>query len=89
MSASPVVVILVVGLTPSMLGPDTPHLSALAKDGFAAPLEPVLPAVTCSAQASLLTGVLPREHGIVANGWYFRDLAEVLFWRQSNTLVTH
>jgi predicted AlkP superfamily pyrophosphatase or phosphodiesterase len=88
-SESPVVVILVVGLTPSMLGPDTPHLSALAKDGFAAPLEPVLPAVTCSAQASLLTGVLPREHGIVANGWYFRDLAEVLFWRQSNQLVAH
>jgi predicted AlkP superfamily pyrophosphatase or phosphodiesterase len=47
----------------------------------------VLPAVTCSAQATLLTGSLPREHGIVANGWYWRDLAEVLFWRQSNPLV--
>ncbi|HMJ14372.1 MAG TPA: alkaline phosphatase family protein [Polyangiaceae bacterium] len=89
MSTSPVVVILVVGLTPSMLGPNTPHLTALAKDGFSAPLEPVLPAVTCSAQATLLTGELPRQHGIVANGWYFRELAEVLFWRQSNRLVTH
>ena len=47
----------------------------------------VLPAVTCSAQSTLLTGLLPREHGIVGNGWYFRDLAEVLFWRQSNHLV--
>lgn len=83
---APVVVILVVGLTPSLLA-DAPHCAALAKDGFMAPLEPVLPAVTCSAQASMLTGVLPREHGIVANGWYFRDLSEVLFWRQSNRLV--
>src|SRR5262249_13980319 len=47
----------------------------------------VLPAVTCSAQATLLTGLLPREHGIVANGWYFRDTAEVRFWLQSNHLV--
>jgi predicted AlkP superfamily pyrophosphatase or phosphodiesterase len=82
-----VVVILVVGLTPSMLGPDAPHLRALANDGFMAKLTPVLPAVTCSAQASMLTGTLPREHGIVANGWYFRELSEILFWRQSNRLI--
>ena len=29
----------------------------------------------------------PARHGIVANGWYDRDLAEVHFWRQSNHLV--
>ena len=85
--SAPVVVIDIVGLTPSLVGADTPHLSALARDGFLAPLSPVLPAVTCTAQASMLTGKLPREHGIVANGWYFRDLAEVWFWRQSNHLV--
>jgi predicted AlkP superfamily pyrophosphatase or phosphodiesterase len=34
-----------------------------------------------------LTGLLPRDHGIVGNGWYFRDLAEVWLWRQSNRLV--
>jgi predicted AlkP superfamily pyrophosphatase or phosphodiesterase len=34
-----------------------------------------------------VTGALPREHGIVANGWYFRDLSEVWLWRQSNRLV--
>ena len=44
-------------------------------------------AVTCSAQATFLTGTLPREHGIVGNGWYFRDLAQGMFWRQSNQLV--
>lgn len=77
----------VVGLTPALLGVHTPKLSALANDGFLAPLRPVFPAVTCTAQASMLTGTLPREHGVVANGWYFRDMAEVFFWRQSNRIV--
>ncbi|HEX5444963.1 MAG TPA: nucleotide pyrophosphatase/phosphodiesterase family protein [Pirellulales bacterium] len=83
----PLVVIDVVGLTLDHIGDHTPNIARLARDGFARPLGTVLPAVTCSAQATLLTGVLPREHGIVANGWYFRDLAEVWFWRQSNHLV--
>jgi predicted AlkP superfamily pyrophosphatase or phosphodiesterase len=87
LSEQRVVVVLVVGLTRSLLGPDTPHLRALANEGFSAPITPVLPAVTCSAQATMLTGSLPRQHGIVANGWYFRDLSEVLLWRQSNRLV--
>lgn len=78
----------VVGLTHEHLGPHTPHLTALAAEGFARPMGTVLPAVTCSAQSTLLTGTLPREHGIVANGWYFRDLSEVWLWRQSNRLVS-
>jgi len=80
-------VIDVVGLTRRQLGDDAPNLKALAADGFAAPIEPVLPAVTCSAQATYLTGRLPAEHGVVANGWYWRDRAEVAFWKQSNALV--
>ena len=84
----PLVVINVVGLTHEMLGPDTPHLSRLASDGFSRPLGTVLPAVTCTAQSTLLTGELHSGHGIVANGWYFRDLAEVMFWKQSNHLVS-
>lgn len=83
----PLVVINVVGLTYDMLGPDTPCLSELRQDGFARPMGTVLPAVTCSAQASLETGLLPAQHGIVANGWYFRDLSEVWLWRQSNRLM--
>jgi predicted AlkP superfamily pyrophosphatase or phosphodiesterase len=85
--SAPLVVIDVVGLTPSLIGPDTPHFSSLALDGFRASLDPVLPAVTCTAQATMLTGSPPREHGVVGNGWYFRDQAEVLFWRQANRLV--
>ena len=83
----PLVVINVVGLTHDMLSTNTPHISRLAEEGFARPMGTVLPAVTCAAQSSLLTGVAPREHGIVGNGWYFRDLAEVGFWKQSNHLV--
>lgn len=83
----PLVVIDVVGLTLEHLGPQTPNISRLAQDGFARTMDAVLPAVTCSAQSTMLTGLMPREHGIVGNGWYFRELAEVFFWRQSNHLV--
>jgi predicted AlkP superfamily pyrophosphatase or phosphodiesterase len=83
----PLLLLNVVGLTHDMIGGNTPHLKRLADEGFARPMGTVLPAVTCSAQSTILTGTLPREHGIVANGWYFRDLAEVWLWRQSNRLV--
>ena len=80
-------VILVVGLSPSLVGEHTPHLKRLADQGGQRPLTTVLPAVTCSAQSSLVTGLPPSGHGAVANGWYFRDLSEVWLWRQSNRLV--
>ncbi len=76
----------VVGLTADLL-PHAPAISRLAARGMR-PLVPVLPAVTCSVQASMLTGHLPSGHGCVANGWYDRDLSEILFWKQSNRLVT-
>src|SRR5437773_3166327 len=77
----------VVGLTPASIGDATPNLSRLAREGAMAPLESPFPALTCPAQASLLTGKLPREHGIVGNGWFFRDTQEVALWRQSHRLV--
>lgn len=83
----PVVVLNVVGLAARFIGEHTPNLRRLADRGAMRPLATVLPAVTCTAQTTLLTGALPRDHGIVANGWYFRDLAEIMFWRQSNHLV--
>jgi len=82
------VVIDIVGLTPELIGDHTPHLRAFAQDGAMRPMETVFPAVTCSVQASLTTGLMPRDHGIVGNGWYARDLAEVMFWKQSNHLVS-
>ena len=77
----------VVGLTPALLGEHTPHLRALAARGAQRHLTTVTPAVTCTVQSTFTTGIMPRDHGCVANGWYFRELAEVWFWRQSNRLV--
>ncbi len=80
------VVLNVVGLTRALLGGSrTPHLNTLLATSV--PILTITPAVTCSVQATYLTGRLPASHGIVGNGWYFRDLGEVLFWRQSNRLV--
>ena len=78
------VVLDVVGLTPALLA----HMPLLAKAcAHTARLDPVLPAVTCTVQASILTGALPREHGIVGNGRYLRDLGDVLLWRQHPALM--
>ncbi|MGK0358201.1 MAG: putative AlkP superfamily pyrophosphatase or phosphodiesterase [Bradymonadia bacterium] len=79
-------VVNIVGLTPELLA-YTPRIAAVAKGGFQATLSPSLPAVTTTSQSTMLTGRMPRDHGAVANGWYFRDLAEVWLWRQSNHLV--
>jgi len=80
------VVLNAVGLTRNLLGgPLTPRLNEFLP--AAVPIRAVTPAVTCSAQATYLTGKLPAEHGIVGNGWFSRELGEVLFWKQSNRLI--
>ncbi len=76
----------VVGLRPCDLD-QAPRIRELSREGFMAPMETVFPALTCSVQATWLTGLHPNQHGIVANGWYFRDLAQVMFWRQANQLI--
>lgn len=81
------VVINVVGLTERCLGAHTPCLSAFRASAGLCHLTPPLPAVTTTAQASMLTGVRADAHGIVGNGWYDREQAEVQFWKQSNRLV--
>jgi predicted AlkP superfamily pyrophosphatase or phosphodiesterase len=70
-----------------LLGAHAPNLQRLAARGGMRALDTVTPAVTTTVQSTFVTGALPREHGIVANGWYFRDLSEVWLWRQSNRLV--
>ncbi len=88
--AHPTAVILVVGLNQSLIGGRCPRISAFANDGVVRRVRPVLPAVTCSVQASMLTGRAPGGpggHGVVANGYYHRELNEVHFWKQSNRLV--
>ena len=80
-----VCVINVVGLTPELLE----HAPNIRQLGTASPWTAPYPAVTCTAQATMLTGLPPREHGIVGNGWYFRDTSEIRFWQQSNSLIQH
>ena len=80
------VVLNVVGLTKKLIGEHTPFIKSFMEKGESASIEPVLPAVTCTSQTTYLTGKWPSEHGIVGNGWYFKDECEVKFWRQSNKL---
>lgn len=87
MSANKTVVLNVVGLTEDRIGEHTPFLSRYLEEAELRPVGSMLPAVTCSVQATYLTGRTPSEHGIVGNGWYFRDMDEIKFWRQSNRLI--
>jgi predicted AlkP superfamily pyrophosphatase or phosphodiesterase len=91
-----VCIINVVGLTPKLLR-HVPTLRDLAGNPDAdqlsgggpcfQPWTSPLPAVTATSQATMLTGLPPRDHGIVANGWFYRDTQEIRFWQQARSLV--
>jgi predicted AlkP superfamily pyrophosphatase or phosphodiesterase len=86
MEVQPLILINAVGLTRRLLA-HAPRLGPLAQTGWVRSLKEVVPAVTCTAQASILTGRSPQEHGIVGNGWLFRETGEIRFWQQSNALI--
>jgi predicted AlkP superfamily pyrophosphatase or phosphodiesterase len=80
-------VIDIVGLSESLLGPHTPFLTNFAAQHGRQSWQPEFPAVTCTAQSSIVSGTSPEQHGCVGNGWYDRESAEVRFWKQSNHIV--
>ncbi len=82
----PVLLLDIVGLTAQSLR-DMPNLSRLAAGGWSSELATVLPAVTCTVQSTMLTGLPPSEQGIVGNCRYFRELGEEFLWRQHNKMV--
>lgn len=82
-----VLVLNIVALSKNLIGDDTPFINSLIKKGHLGIINHTDPAVTCSVQSSLLTGSKVSEHGIVGNGWYNRELSEIMFWKQSNHLV--
>lgn len=87
--AQRVCVLNVVALSPNLIGEATPRIKDFARrTGGVRTLRPPLPAVTCTAQSTMLTGLRPAAHGIVGNGWHDRTLGEVQFWKQSNGLVS-
>ena len=79
----------IAGLSASAVGAETPNLQQLAKSGGGIiAVQPPVPALTCTSQATLLTGTPPADHGVVANGWYFRELSQILNWQRSANLMT-
>ncbi|MGE0757122.1 MAG: alkaline phosphatase family protein, partial [Pirellulaceae bacterium] len=64
-----------------------PALAALARGGNRVRLQPSFPCVTWPVQANMLTGRLPREHGVIANGFYWRDRQQVEMWTAWNDKI--
>lgn len=64
-----------------------PKLRELMAGGGLAELTPSFPCVTCSVQANMTTGRGPGEHGIVANGFYWREKRRVEMWTAPNDCV--
>ncbi|MEQ8789286.1 MAG: alkaline phosphatase family protein [Pirellulaceae bacterium] len=74
---------------PGLRGKDLarmPNLAAVVGGG-AATLTTSFPAVTWPAQANMLTGKLPDEHGVVANGFYWRESRQVEMWTAWNEKI--
>ena len=64
-----------------------PNLKSLVADGDQAPLVPSFPAVTWPVQTNMLTGELPSSHGVVANGFYWRETHKVEMWTAWNEVI--
>src|SRR5262245_42588955 len=64
-----------------------PTLARLAASGDQMSLVPSFPCVTCPVQANMTTGTTPKDHGVVANGFYWRDKHEVEMWTAWNDCI--
>lgn len=64
-----------------------PNLCALTQSGCQSRLVHSFPAVTWPSQANMLTGKLPDEHGVIANGFFWRDENRVEMWTAWNEKI--
>ncbi|HZZ29862.1 MAG TPA: alkaline phosphatase family protein, partial [Pirellulales bacterium] len=64
-----------------------PRLRELTRNGEQAVLTPSFPCVTCPVQANMTTGKLPSQHGVIANGFYWRDKQQVEMWTAWNDCI--
>lgn len=81
-----VILLSIPGLRPQDLAA-MPKLSSLMAGGDRTQLVPSFPAVTWPVQANMLTGQLPRQHGVVANGFYWRERREIEMWTAWNDKI--
>jgi predicted AlkP superfamily pyrophosphatase or phosphodiesterase len=64
-----------------------PKLQKLVAGGTRSALSNNFPAVTWPAQANMLTGKLPDNHGVIANGFYWREEQKVEMWTAWNKTI--
>ncbi len=64
-----------------------PNLKKIADAGDAKPLSASFPCVTCPVQANMTTGVGPDVHGVIANGFFYRDKGEFELWTAWNECI--
>jgi predicted AlkP superfamily pyrophosphatase or phosphodiesterase len=64
-----------------------PRLTALGKGGTTLPLAHTFPCLTCPSQAALTTGTGPQQHGVIANGFFWRERGEVEMWTAWNEAI--
>lgn len=81
-----VVLVSIPGLRQSDLA-RMPMLTQFTSSGDLAPFVPSFPCVTCPVQTNMTTGRLPTEHGVIANGFYWRDKREVEMWTAWNQVI--
>ena len=63
------------------------NLSELASAGHVSTVKHSFPAVTWPSQANVLTGCDPSEHGVVANGFFWRENHKVEMWTAWNEVI--
>ena len=64
-----------------------PNTQRLFASGVSSRIEHSFPAVTWPSQATMLTGKSPQEHGVVGNGFFWRDEAKVEMWTAWNEVI--
>jgi hypothetical protein len=87
MTIAPVALLSIPALRPQDLA-SMPRLSKLMAAGQTVPLTAGFPCVTWPVQANLLTGRRPNRHGVVANGFYWRDQQRVEMWTARNDRIS-
>lgn len=86
MTHAPLILLSLPGLRRSHL-PRLQDFASRSGCGPAAQWAGSFPCVTWPAQATQLTGTRPHEHGVVANGFFWRERGQVEMWTAANHVI--